>query len=209
MRARTVTTGERFGRWTVLHESDARKGHRLFECRCDCGTIQVVFLSALRSGLSGSCGCLRREVVTTHGKSWKENKTAEYRIWTGMRARCRDGHKNYGARGIKVCERWDRSFEAFLADMGPRPSARHSIDRIDNDGNYEPSNCRWVTMVRQLRNTRQNVWVWYNGHRCLLVDVAEAKRFPVELARHRKSRGWPDARLFDPPRPSRWDKTRK
>lgn len=200
MKATTVNPGQRFARWQVLREANARKGHRLFECRCECGTERVVSLSALKSGVSGSCGCLRKEVVTTHGNSWREQQTSEWRTWVHMRARCRSMHKNYGGRGIEVCRRWDESFEAFLADMGPKPPGT-SIDRIDNEGNYESGNCRWTTMRRQLRNQRRNVWVWYKGHRCLLVDAAIAEGFHVETARMRKKRGWPDARLFDPVNP--------
>ena len=85
--------------------------------------------------------------------------------------------------------------------MGPR-APRTSIDRIDNDGDYEPGNCRWVTMVRQLRNTRRNVWMWYKGRRCLLIDAANTEGFSVETARGRKKRGWSDARLFDPINPN-------
>lgn len=156
-----------------------------------------VFLSALKSGLSGSCGCLRREVVTTHGQSWKAKQTPEWRTWVHMRSRCRSSHRNYGGRGIRVCEKWNKSFAAFFADMGPKPP-NTSLDRIDNSGNYEPGNCRWTTMVRQLRNTRRNVWIWYRGHRSLLIDAATAEGFNVSTARERKRRGWPDARLFDP-----------
>lgn len=209
MKAIQIATGTRFERLVVHEEVGRKNAHRRFLCRCDCGNEVVVFLSALRSGLSRSCGCLRRERATTHGASWRERQTSEWRTWVHMRSRCRTGEKNYGARGIKVCERWDNSFAAFLEDMGPKPSPRHSIDRIDNDGDYEPGNCRWATTVRQLRNTRNNLWIWYKGHRCLLIEAAEAEGFPVQVARNRKKRGWPDARLFDPLKPSRWDKTRE
>lgn len=201
MRATIVRPGDRFARLVIDEEIDRSKSHRRFRCHCDCGETLVVYLSALRSGASQSCGCLRRERVTTHGHSWRERQTPEYRTWTHMRARCRSDHKNYGGRGIRVCKRWDESFEAFLADMGPKP-ANTSIDRIDNDGDYEPGNCRYVTMRRQLRNTRRNVWMWYRGRRWLLVDAAAVEGFPVQTARNRKKHGWPDARLFEPVKPS-------
>lgn len=173
----------------------------MFECECECKTIAAVHLGALRSGLSGSCGCLRKEIVTTHGMSWEKNKTPEYKTWLHMRARCRSGHRNYGGRGIKVCRQWDESFEVFLADMGPRPP-KTSIDRIDNNGNYEPGNCRWATMRQQLRNTRRNVWIWYKGHRVLLADASREAGFHHPTALSRKIRGWPDARIFDPVNPA-------
>lgn len=201
MKATTVNQGQKFGRWIVVRELPPRKGHRVFECQCECGVVGTVHLSALRSGLSGSCGCLRKEVVTTHGASWKENQTSEYRTWVEMRARCRSKRKNYGGRGIKVCREWDDSFECFLRDMGPKPP-NTSIDRINNDGNYEPGNCRWATMRQQLRNTRKNVWVWWKGHRVLLVDAAKESGFNLGTAMSRKRRGWPDARLFDAVNPN-------
>jgi len=197
VKAITVENGTRFGRLVVNEEVAPKKSHRRFRCVCDCGNVVVVHLSALRSGLSRSCGCLRRELATTHGRSWKGQQTPEYRTWTHMRSRCRSKHKNYGGRGIKVCKRWDESFEAFLSDMGPKPPGT-SIDRIDNDGDYEPGNCRWAPMRTQIRNVRHNVWIWYKGRRCLLIEAAEAEGFPVETARGRKKRGWPDSRLFDP-----------
>lgn len=116
-----------------------------------------------------------------------------------MRARCRAKIKNYGARG--VCQRWDESFEAFLHDMGQKPP-HASIDRIDNAGNYEPGNCRWATMRQQLRNTRRNVWMWWKGHRVLLIAAANEAGFNVGTAMSRKLRGWPDARLFDAVNPN-------
>ncbi len=201
MKATIVTAGQKFSRWTVRCELQSRNSHRIFKCQCECGTVAHVFLSALRSGLSGSCGCLRRENVSTHGESWRDSKTPEYSAWVGMRARCRSSHRNYGGRGIRVCGRWDKSFPSFLSDMGRKPP-RTSLDRIDNDGDYAPGNCRWATMVSQLRNTRRNVWVWHMGHRRLLLDAADAEGFNPHTAHARKRRGWPDARLFDPVNPN-------
>lgn len=204
MRATTVLPGAMFGRWKVLNELPSRHKHRLFQCRCECGTVKIVFLSALLSRLSGSCGCLRQEMATTHGQSWLSKRTTTYNVWIGMRSRCRTKHKrnrNYSGRGIKVCERWDKSFRAFLEDMGPRPEGK-SLDRINNDGNYEPGNCRWVTMLQQLRNTRKNVWCWHQGHRRLLIEAAQAEGIRVATAVSRRKRGWPDARLFDAVKPS-------
>ena len=196
MRAALIVSGQSFGRWRILRESPSRKKHRVFECECECGKIAEIHLSALRSGLSQSCGCLRKEIVTTHGMSWARHQTPTYRTWVHMRARCRSSEQpNYGGRGIRVCDRWDK-FETFLADMGEKPAGT-SIDRIDNDRGYEPGNCRWATMRQQLRNTRRNVWVWYGGHRVLLADAAREAGFNYATALSRKRRGWPDARLFD------------
>lgn len=152
-----VSPGDMFSRLTVVREAESRHSHRVFECRCECGATKTVFLSALRSGLSKSCGCLRDEIATRHGK----HKTPEYRIWAGMISRCENrklrSWKNYGGRGISICPEWRASFEAFFAHAGIRPSARHSIDRFpNNDGDYEPGNVRWATMSEQLRNNRRS-----------------------------------------------------
>jgi hypothetical protein len=155
--ARLDLTGRRFGRWVVLGNPTS-DGKRLYWlCRCDCGIERVVASNNLCSGGSVSCGCWQRKVVTRHGNTSVHGKTPEYRVWSGMRCRCTNPRSNrfasYGGRGIVVCERW-QVFENFLEDMGPRPSPRHSIDRINNNGNYEPSNCRWATPSEQSRNQR-------------------------------------------------------
>jgi len=161
-----VTIGDRCGRWVVLKFSRYDKWkNRHLECVCDCGTKRVVNGSTLRDGTSRSCGCLQREVAKyiggiqhiTHGCGSKKNRAPEYRAWDSMKARCYNektkNFRRYGGRGIKVCVRWRGSFENFLNDMGRKPSPNHSIDRINNDGNYEPGNCRWATKSQQMNNT--------------------------------------------------------
>lgn len=158
-------TGQTFGRLTVLGRGEHKGRHRLWSCRCTCGAEKDVLGFNLKSGITTSCGCYRREVcaeratarMTKHGDAAGGGMTSEYRAWVDMRARCEKpqcrAFPYYGARGIKVCERWS-NFATFLDDMGRRPSPRHSLDRIDNDGDYTPENCRWATRDVQSHNKR-------------------------------------------------------
>jgi hypothetical protein len=131
-----------------------------WNCRCRCGGLVMVASSNLCNGNTKSCGCRRVDVCierTKHGQSSRNFISSEYRAWAQMMARCyrktSKDYKNWGGRGITVCDRW-RDACAFLSDMGPKPTAAHSLDRIDNDGNYEPKNCRWATRSQQNKNRR-------------------------------------------------------
>lgn len=154
--------GKRFGRWTVEgrgHNPTKSSRAIFWVCRCDCGSVKSICGTALRTGESQSCGCLSADKTgerrRKHGES---KKSPEYLIWGTMKARCHrpnaQGYYKYGARGITVCQEWRDSYEAFLRDMGRRPSPKHSIDRIDNNQGYSPQNCRWATATQQMCNTR-------------------------------------------------------
>lgn len=179
-----ISVGDKYGRLTVVREVEPKRSagqvQRSVECRCECGVVKEYRFYSLRNGNTSSCGCLAREVAGSGSKTHGLSDTAEYGIWQGMLSRCdssgSQANRNYGGRGIAVCDRW-RSFESFYEDMGPRPSSKHSIDRINNNGDYEPGNCRWATQKEQARNTRVNYLVEHNGEVKCVADWAEQYGF--------------------------------
>lgn len=167
-------TGQRFGRLLVICYAGLTDRHKAkWVCKCDCGNEKTVTSMCLMTG-SRSCGCLGKEVflkrITTHGK----HKSPEYVAWAQMKQRCYNSNSseytNYGGRGIKVCDQWRKSFEAFYADMGPRPSAAHSLDRRDNHADYCSENCRWTTWKIQNRNKRNNRMITFRDETLCLMD---------------------------------------
>ncbi len=162
----TDLTGQRFGRLSVVKYAGTRKGQALWRCDCECGVAAFTTTASLKSGKTQSCGCLMRERLSqsrlTHGLT----KSPEYKSWSEMRQRCNNANNSryadWGGRGIRVCEAWS-TFGTFLNDMGRKPGPNYSIDRIDNDGDYCPSNCRWATKREQNRNTRRNRMVTFRG----------------------------------------------
>ena len=151
--------------------------------------------------MAGNSLTLKPHPLTTHGESGR-NQTPEYQTWANMRKRCdlpkHPGYKNYGGRGIKVCDRW-QNYGNFLADMGRRPSPEHSIDRIDNNGNYEPGNCRWATKKEQDRNKRSNHIVEYNGQKMVFADACKLAGFSKGTVRTRIKSGWDINRALSQP----------
>jgi hypothetical protein len=154
--------GQKCGRWTVIKRvENTPQGQAQWLCHCECGTEKILKSIIIRRGISRSCGCLRRELViasnTEHGHA-TNGISPTYHSWAGMIARCTNPknsrYKDWGGRGIKVCERW-RKFKNFLADMGQKPTGM-SLDRINNDGDYRPDNCRWATWKEQNHNRRSS-----------------------------------------------------
>lgn len=147
-------TGQKFGRLLVLSRASNKGNHTRWSCQCECGNTTIVQSNNLKSSNTKSCGCLNLDNITKHGYS----DTVEYHVWENMKARCYNPnhpeYHRYGARGIKICKQWFNSFENFYKDLGMRPSSKYSLDRIDNNGNYESSNCRWTTAKIQTDNRR-------------------------------------------------------
>ena len=172
-------TGRRYGRLTVVAKGPSRLGQTSWDCQCDCGQTVNVIKHSLVRGATQSCGCFmkersRAEIVlrsTTHGK----RHSAEYSVWTGMKRRCNNPNDpafaGYGAIGVKVTF---SSFEAFLQEVGRRPSPVHQIDRIDPNGDYSPGNVRWATTSQQARNKRNTRFVEIYGQQYSLADACDA-----------------------------------
>ena len=207
-------TGCKFGRLTVAQYSHRVGQQHLWLTVCECGKQQVVYGSNLTRGHTQSCGCLQVERASfahigrvyratnlRHGMS----NSPTFRAWGGAKNRCLNPknkkYKIYGARGIKICERWMR-FENFLADMGIKPPGT-SLGRIDNNGNYEPGNCRWETPLQQANNTRTNRFIQFNGETRTLAEWARLKGLGRATLALRVKKQWPPEKLFWPAQPMR------
>ncbi len=185
--------GNRYGRLTVMLDcgQDSRR-HNLYLTICDCGESKAVIGSFMLNGKISSCGCLKRE--SDSKKFYKHGliKDNEYSIWLAMRDRCSNpkskNYKNYGARGITVSKEWD-DYSVFIRDMGKRPDG-YSIERIDNTKGYSKENCRWASFDEQVRNTRQNVNITYDGKTMCLTDWADELGLPRPTLHYRIHAGW-------------------
>lgn len=156
-------TGRTFGRLRVTFRAETRGRVTVWGCHCSCGQFKEIRARDLVTGKTNSCGCLRRELLTKHGGIG----SPEYRTWCLMKRRCYDasdrGFKNYGGRGITVCDKWKDDFSAFIKDVGPKPYPSATIERIDHNGGYEPGNVRWASMLEQGNNRRNNRIVRVGG----------------------------------------------
>ena len=173
--------GQTFGYLTVIEYVGLNKHNKsTWLCLCMCGNKIETSGNDLRRGHTKSCSCLQKEKASnriTHGLSRNRYLTG-YSCWANIKSRCRNkksiSYKNYGAIGVKMCDRWYYSFDNFINDMGERPSMIHSVDRYPNKkGNYEPGNCRWATPDEQARNTKSNVWLECNGIKMVQSDWAK------------------------------------
>lgn len=189
-----ITPGDVFGRLTVLSEAPRRKHYRYWLCQCICGSPPKEIQQCHLGASSNSCGCLRKEVGAANGRKsliHGKHNTPEYQVWRDMWQRCTNakntGYKRYKDRTPP--DEW-KDFQVFLADMGPRPSPKHSIERLDNDKPYGPANCLWATRKQQSRNTSTNINIEYQGR--TLCIAAWAEEFKVKRATldYRLKAGW-------------------
>lgn len=194
---------KRFGLYTVIGEGRQDDKNRFAKCECDCGSVKDVAVSRLSSGRSTrckECAAVSSARITnlTHGMTG----TPEYKAWSSMRGRCRnasyENYPAYGGRGITVCPEWDVSFESFVSDMGLRPKG-HSLDRIDNDGNYEPSNCRWAVPKDQSGNRRVTIFVTWQGKRVTTSQLERKYGFCKGVVAARIGMGWSVERAVSEP----------
>ncbi len=187
------------GRLTVVSRGPNDGNSPRWHCRCDCGSERLIYGGHLRRANQQSCGCARREKNTKHGLS---NRHSAYQAWVAMMGRCYNSqskaYANYGGRGIRVCDRWHDPVQ-FCSDMGPRPSAEHSIDRIDNDGNYEPENCRWATKKQQMNNRRVSRKITHNGQTRTVAKWAADLGIGWHIIAQRISRGWTTKEAIETP----------
>lgn len=180
--------GKKFGMLTVLERLDGRK----ILCKCDCGNVTTPYVSNVTRSHTTSCGCHRKkriiESITKHGKS----RTKAYSVWNNMRSRCKNKnvrcYKNYGGRGITVCDSWEK-FENFLRDMG-EPEPWQSLERIDNEKGYSPDNCVWADATTQANNTRKNVYLEVDGVSKTIAQWAKEYGLPYNRIALRIKAGW-------------------
>lgn len=182
--------GEKYGRLTVLSKHGKNKrGEISWLCRCDCGTVKPIIAGHLRKGNTKSCGCYHRDAVTSHGMT----KMPTFRSWESMKQRCLNpnnrAYSEYGGRGIKVHSQWIDSFDTFLSDMGDRPKGT-SLDRIDVNGDYTPSNCRWATRSEQQRNKRVTAYLKLNGVEKPVKCWSDETGIPSDVIFWRIRNGW-------------------
>ena len=212
MRIQKPPVGSVFVRLTVVGDAPPKiKRYERVMCVCSCGRRRAVRVASLVSGITKSCGCLVPDTMRKRSTSHGMSATPTYQTWRAMIRRCHEATEpsfaRYGARGIKVCERW-RRFEAFVEDMGHKPEGL-SLDRIDNNGDYAPHNCRWATPKQQQRNRRCTSKLSVAGETKSAAEWAERTGIPVGAIRNRMKAGWDANRIISTPVPPHYIARRK
>lgn len=188
MNAPIDISGNRFGLLVAISEADKIKGRRAYNCKCDCGSNTVVRVESLRAGITKSCGCIRSERIGNLNKSHQMCDSPEYKSWSHAKQRVMNKNDkkyiNYGGRGIKMCDRWFNSFENFYSDLGNKPSSKHTIGRIDVNGDYCPENCRWENHSQQARERTDNVYVFVDNEKMILKDACKKLNIKYKNASH-------------------------
>lgn len=204
MPAKTIVPiGTRFGQLRLQAILGQEKGHRMWECLCDCGQLTVVLAGNVKRGLTKSCGCYRRQhsaaLLTIHGMK----RTPEYGIWSKMKGRCLTptdaAYDQYGRRGITVFGPWIDDFMEFYRYIGPRPTSAHTIERINNNEGYEPGNVKWATRKEQNRNKRNTTWLTLNGVTLCSAEWTERLNIKRGTIWYRKQLGWSDEKILTHP----------
>lgn len=188
-------TGQKFGRWTVLERYKSSRGNAKWICQCDCGNIGIVFAQGLKRGTSQSCGCLHKERARSYNTTHNKSNTPLFHTWNNMRQRChnvnRPDYTYYGGRGIRVCEEWEKSFENFyLWAINEGYEEGLTIERIDVNGDYKPSNCKWATRKEQANNTRSNLFITIDGEKKTAAEWGEISGIDGKLISERIRKGY-------------------
>ena len=189
----------RYGRLVIESEALRNGEKRMFICRCDCAKVKITSLNNLQMGKVRSCGCLARERASIASRKLVDGRLScdhpLYWTWANIKGRTENpnnpSYNYYGGRGIKMCERWAESFADFVVDMGPKPDSRMTLERIDNDGDYDPLNCRWATIREQANNKRSNRMLTFRGETKNLTQWARATGISFGTLRYRIESGWP------------------
>ena len=196
-------TGKRFGRLTVEGRAENKSGHTAWNCKCDCGNTCVVQGYLLTKAKTRSCGCLQQETRKSMHVIHKMSETKIYRAWVEMKRRCSnpncDAYARYGGRGIKICKEWSENFQTFYDYVSKLPhygEKGYSLDRIDDNGNYEPCNVRYASAKLQASNTRRNITVEYNGEQMTLSQAAELSGIKIQTLWRRYKHGDTGEYLF-------------